>query len=123
MLRFPETYQKLNSLGIQEDHSLGYAQMPGFRASIASPYPWYDLTLERPTTLKVVPFTVMDATLNMYQKISPSEAVSQVKGLIEECKEVGGQFITLWHNESLSEKWKWEGWSNVLDEILEEAQL
>ncbi|MEO0405439.1 MAG: hypothetical protein AAF193_11260, partial [Bacteroidota bacterium] len=85
-------------------------------------FPWYDLSLERETPLEIIPFTVMDATLNMYQNVAPEDAVQHVTELIDECKNVGGQFITLWHNESLSEKWKWQGWSQVLDQILEAAK-
>ena len=117
MLRFPETYQRLVQNGIEEDHTMGYADQIGFRASVATPFPWFDLSRNIQSALTVVPFTFMDATLNMYLGYTPEEALDKVKPLIRECKTVGGQLIPLWHNETLSEKWNWVGWKQLLEQI------
>lgn len=118
MMSFPETYRRLLDQGIENDYSMGYAQEIGYRASIASPYYWYDLDAEQTTNLMIHPFAFMDATLNMYLKLTPEEAVEKVKGIIKESQDVGACLMTLWHNESFGEKWDWKGWRNVLDEIL-----
>jgi hypothetical protein len=123
MLRFPYTYRQLLSLDISDDYTMGYAQHPGFRASIASSFLWYDLDAERSTKLRIHPFTFMDATLNRYLKWNANEVRSKIKPLIDEVKKVNGTGMSLWHNESLSGTWFWKGWEKVLDEILQEAQI
>ncbi len=118
-LQFPETYQQLIANGITEDYSMGYASLPGFRAGTCTPFPLYDLTSENETSLRIYPFQVMDGTLNHYMKLSPDEALVECKKLIDEVKKVNGTFISLWHNESLSEMREWKQWRNVYYRLLE----
>ncbi|MFI5164946.1 MAG: DUF7033 domain-containing protein, partial [Bacteroidia bacterium] len=66
MLTFPETYRNLIANNITDDYTLGYAGNIGFRASICTPFYFYDLEKEETTTLRLNPFAVMDATLNTY---------------------------------------------------------
>jgi hypothetical protein len=54
-------------------------------------------------------------------KIQPDECLKYVKPIIDEIKAVNGTFVTLWHNESLSNNWPWKGWRNVYEEIVLEA--
>lgn len=118
MLRFPETYANLADNGILEDYTMGYASYPGFRAGTCSSYPFYNIQNETITNLRIFPFTVMDATLNKYMNKTPEEAIQILGELIDEVKSVNGTFISLWHNESLSEKWHWKGWRVVYEEML-----
>ncbi len=120
-LRLPETYKNLLDLDITEDYTMGYASKIGFRASTCTPFFFYDLDLEMETKLKVHPFQVMDATLCNYMKIQPEDCLKVVKPIIDEIKSVKGTFVTLWHNESLSNNWPWKGWRNVYEEIVLEA--
>ena len=118
MVRMPQTYQRLLENDIQNDYSMGFASQLGFRMSTCSVVPWYNLKTEQVTPLMLHPFPVMDATLNMYLQLSPTEAVEAVKPLIEKIRAVDGTFMTLWHNESLSDIWQWEGWKHVLEDII-----
>ena len=63
----------------------------------------------------------MDATLNLYMRLTPDEAFDKVKNLIVEIKKVNGVFSTLWHNETLSDEKQWKGWKKVYEDIIEEA--
>ena len=121
MLRFPETYRNLIANGISEDYTMGYADEVGFRASLCTPFYFYDLQKEEKTNLRIHPFAVMDATMNLYLKIKPAVALDYVRQLIDETKKVTGTFILLWHNESLSEVATWKGWKNVYEELIKEA--
>lgn len=121
ILRFPDTYQRLINLGIQEDYSMGYAQHLGFRASIATPFFWYNLKEETTTTLQIFPFQLMDVTFNSYLQISPKEVLNAVSSVINNTKKVNGHLISIWHNSSLSEAWEWKGWRKVYEEIIEQA--
>lgn len=118
MLRFPHTYNGLLENDIVEDYSMGYASQLGFRASICSSFYFYSLEQENKTPLKVYPFAMMDATLNYYLKMSPEEAIEELTPIIDEVKSLDGLFISLWHNNSLSETQEWVGWRKVFESML-----
>jgi len=120
-LRLPETYKNLLELDITDDFTMGYAGRIGFRAGTCTNFNFYDLDSEIETKLKVHPFQVMDATLCNYMKIQPEDSLKIVKPIIDEIKAVNGTFVTLWHNESISNVWPWKGWRNVYEEIVIEA--
>ncbi len=120
-LRLPHTYRNLLSADLREDYTMGYANHTGFRAGTCSPFMFYDLDLETETKLKVYPFAVMDGTLHDYLKLSPAKAMETINNLIEEVKNVKGTFISLWHNESLSEWRGWTGWREVYAHLVEKA--
>lgn len=120
-LAFPDTYQNLVECDILEDYSMGYAAQVGFRASICSPFHFYDLIDDEVTNLRLYPFAVMDATLNNYMKVKPEEAMKYVLPLIKETKAVNGTFISLWHNESLSNIWEWKDWKMVYEQVVKAA--
>jgi len=120
-LKLPATYQTLIANGIREDYTMGFASEVGFRAGIAAPFNWYDLSKEEITSLRVFPFTVMDATLYYYQKLSSDEAFIKTKSLINEVKKVNGYFQFLAHNDLLSEKISWKDWRSKFEELLSEA--
>jgi len=97
---------------------MGYATRIGFRASVCSPFYWYDLDTETETTLRVHPFPIMEATLRFYMKIKPENVVSTVQNVVDEVKRVNGTLITLWHNETMSDWREWKGWKNVYEEVV-----
>jgi len=119
ILKFPETYRNLLKAGIKEDYTMGYADDIGFRASIATPFPWFDLMGNVATDLRIHPFQVMDGTLNfLYLGLSKEEALSQTKTMIKTTQKIGGTFCLLWHNSTLSDLDEWNGWFNLYEEIL-----
>ena len=118
-LLFSETYQNLLKLGIKEDYTLGYASDVGFRAGTCTPFQFYDLYNEKATDLRIYPFYVMDVTLNQYLKLNVDEAVELITEIINKVKQVNGTFISLWHNESLSDHGNWKGWEPVYKQMLE----
>lgn len=120
-LQFPTTYRILQDIDITDDYTMGYANEVGFRASTCTPFNFYDLDLELETKLKIHPFQVMDATLNLYMKLSPEEVMPILKPMIDEVKKVNGTFVSLWHNETLSDEKQWMGWKNILEKIMNEA--
>jgi hypothetical protein len=122
-LRFnlPETYQQLIDLEIEEDHSMGYASKVGFRASTCTPFYFYDLDFEIQTPLKIFPFALMDTTLNDYLKITPKQSLGKIRDLRNEVKAVNGTFITLFHNESLSNHLRWRGWKRLYESMIKIA--
>lgn len=100
---FPETYRNLIELGIKEDYSLGYASHVGFRASICTPFKFYDLLKEEETDLMILPFAFMDGTFTEYLDLSATQSLEIIKELAENIKEVGGQLISIWHNSAIAD--------------------
>lgn len=120
-LNLPQTYHRLIECDITDDFTMGYAELPGFRASIASPFFFYDLDLEVETSLKIHPFAIMDGTLKDYLKIEPDQAAEIIDPLIQKVKAVDGTFISIWHNESFAENERWKGWRKVYEDLIEKA--
>lgn len=118
-LDLPKTYRNLIELSVKDDYTMGYASLPGFRASICTPFYFYDLELEKMTSLKVHPFAVMDATFKYYLKTSPVQAYEIIKKIVDDVRLVDGHLISLWHNETWSEYKEWKGWSSLYEKMLE----
>lgn len=121
MLSFPTTYRNLINLDITDDYTMGYASQPGFRAGIADTFYFYDLDADAATRLRVHPFAFMEGTLADYLKLSKEDALANMKALVDEVKKVDGTFISLWHNESLSDQQHWAGWRTVYEEMVRYA--
>ncbi|MCC7301452.1 MAG: polysaccharide deacetylase family protein [Bacteroidia bacterium] len=122
-LNFPQTYRNLLEMDILEDHTMGFAHEIGFRAGTCTAFNFYDLDLEIETRLRIHPFAVMDATLKYYMKVPPEKAMDHIREVVHEIKKVNGTFISLWHNESLSENKIWAGWRQVYEQMVKEASV
>jgi hypothetical protein len=112
-LRFPRTYRRLIKAGISEDYTMGYPSHTGFRAGICTPCYFYDLKKEAATSLKIIPFQVMDVTLRNYMGLPPAEAMQEIESLMREVKNAGGTFVSVWHNETLNGQGDWKGYREV----------
>jgi hypothetical protein len=118
-LDMPVTYQRLLSIGINQDYSMGYPSEIGFRAGTATPFYYYDLENEIKTNLLVYPFQIMDGTFFQYYHQSPDEAWPQIKDIILKIKEINGVFISLWHNETFADRQKYNGWGVLYEKMQE----
>ena len=120
-MRFPDTYETLINVGIKEDYSMGYASIPGFRAGIASPFTFYNLHMEKETSLHIYPFMFMDTTLSDYLKLKPEDYLQEVRPLIDETRAVGGTLTGIWHNYALEDdKSKHEAFKEILKKVAEQ---
>jgi hypothetical protein len=120
-LDLPMTYRRIIDLGICEDYTMGYASEVGFRAGTSLPFYFYDLDMEVETKLLLRPFAVMDGTLNEYMNLPVDDAQYLVKELMDRVKKVDGVFMSLWHNETVSDNRNWQEWNQVYEFTLEEA--
>ena len=118
-LTLPDTYRILIQNGITQDHSMGYGSINGFRASVASPFYWYDLDKEAVTSLKLYPFCYMDANSFFEQHLSAEEAGEELQYYHDTVKEVGGQLITIFHNHFLTKQPQWKPWREMYLRFLE----
>ena len=117
-LRFPETYRNLIELGMENDYSMGFADHTGFRAGTCSPFYFFDLETENITSLRVWPFAVMDRSLKKYMNLDQEQSLKKMNSLIDTVYHAGGLFISLWHNDSLSNYGEWEGWRRVYENMI-----
>jgi hypothetical protein len=120
-LTLPHTYLSLIQLGIKDDYSLGYPSHLGFRAGIAIPFQFFDLTNNEPTSLMVHPVPLMDVTMKDFLRLSTDESMSAISHIISTIKSVNGEFVSLWHNESLGETGRWVGWRGIYEEMVKLA--
>jgi hypothetical protein len=67
ILRFPDTYRTYASLGIKHDYSMQYPDIPGFRASTAHPFRFYDLGEEQQTRLTIHPICLSESHIRAQQ--------------------------------------------------------
>jgi hypothetical protein len=118
-INIPETYRMLIDIGIEEDYSMGYPSYPGYRASIAHSFYFYDLEKEEKTILLVHPFVVMDTTLKKYLHIRAKDVLDYIYPLVQEAKDVCGNFIFIFHNESMGGSKMWKNWNGVYENIIQ----
>ena len=99
-LRFPNTYRKFAELGIKNDYSMQYPNLPGFRASTAFPFRFYDLSDEQQTPLTIHPVCISEAHLRK-QRFS-----RKMRQLFLEyqnrLQELGAPFVVALTNESFN---------------------
>ena len=117
----PTTYQHLVALGITNDYSMGYGTCNGFRASIASPFYWYDLKKEEKTKLLIHPFCFMDANSYYEEKATPAVAAEQMMQYYESIMKVNGTMITVWHNSFLGTAEEFSGWKEAYEGFVTHA--
>ncbi len=116
----PMTYRRLLQYGIQQDFSMGYGTINGFRASVASSFYWYDLEKDEKTGLRIFPFCFMDANAYYEQHYTPAQAMSELLHYYRVIKKVGGIMITIWHNSILGSDAEFAGWREVYKIFLTE---
>lgn len=116
-LRFqlPSSYRDLIKAGIREDYSMGFAEHIGFRSGTARSHYWFDLQSNELTELLIHPFAYMDGTLLEYMEMTTDQSKVKIKEIFDEVQQFGGDFVFIWHNETIGDYNKWNGWSEVLD--------
>jgi hypothetical protein len=106
VLKFPNTYNDLLQAGIVEDYSMGYTNFNGFRASYCFPFRWYNLDLESQSSLKIHPFCMTENSVLTQAARENKSFTEVVQPLLHEVKKYGGQFISIFHNDTFSDEMK-----------------
>lgn len=116
----PQTFRVMIDAGITKEHSMGYASVNGFRASVASPFYWYDLEREVATNLLLYPFCLMDANSFYEQKFTAQQALEEMRRYYKVIKAVNGLMITLWHNTFFGTDELFTGWKEAYAQFVKE---
>jgi hypothetical protein len=118
-LNLPESYRNLVELEILEDYTMGYVNHPGFRAGTCTPFFFYDLDYEIQTPLKIHSYHLLDySLLKIHSLLDKKKALNE---LIYQIKQVGGEFVPVFHNYTFSEVDRWKGYKDLFNIILESA--
>ncbi len=106
-------------LKLRSTHSPGLITVGGggvgFRAGTARKHYFFDLIHNDRTNYEIVPFVYMDGTLHEYKHWTIEQSKTEIKSLYQEVATYGGDFICIWHNETIGDFAKWEGWKQVLE--------
>lgn len=116
----PQTFRHLINAGIENDFSMGYGSINGFRASVASPFYWFDLEKNEATRLVLYPFCYMDANSFYEQKYTPEQAFEEMIQYHKIVKGVNGTMISIWHNNFLGTDNFYAGWKEVYEKFIRE---
>ena len=115
VLKFPICYLNILNSGITSDYSMGYGNVPGFRAGTCTPFNWYDLQLEKVTPLVVHSYCLTDHIL---QFLTHEAATEKIHQYIDAVKMVNGTFYSSWSLKSLSDHPKYKKLKSLFREML-----
>jgi hypothetical protein len=121
-LSLPDTFEKLIDAGIENDYSMGYGSINGFRASVASSFYWYNLKSEKITTLRTHPFCFMDANSFYEQHLNASQAYDEIMHYLHACKKANGTLISIFHNNFLGTDKQFAGWKEMYEKFISQVQ-
>ncbi|APY10389.1 hypothetical protein BWZ22_03655 [Seonamhaeicola sp. S2-3] len=118
-LNLPESYRNLIDLEIKEDYTMGYVNHIGFRAGSCTPFLFYDLDYEVQTPLMIYPYHLLDYALLNNKSLLDKKKV--LKEVINEVKQVNGEFVPVFHNYTFTDVDQWKGYKELFNLILESA--
>ena len=93
--------------GFIYDSTLGYADMPGFRAGVCYEYSMYSLPDREKMNLKQRPLIIMEGQIISKQLEGlgfGNDAMSRFEYFKSVCQKYSGDFTLLWHNSFFSDK-------------------
>ena len=98
---------------------MGYVNEIGFRAGSCTPFLFYDLDYEIQTPLKIYSYHLMDyALLKKKSLLDKKKALNEI---INQIKQVNGEFIPVFHNYTFSDYKRWIGFKELFNVILDSA--
>lgn len=120
-LRFkvPYTWQIWNENGLETDHTLGFAEMEGFRCGTSFSYPVYNFLTREKLKLRESPLIFMEVSVTEYQKIDqPNDFKLRLQNIVNVVKKYNGQFVFLYHNSFFDTKFltheKYLEWISII---------
>lgn len=95
----------LSSIGITDDYTMGYPDRAGFRLGTCRPVRFVNPANCKLSDIVMHPLVIMDRSLEskQYMNLDYGQAYGLCKQLHAEARKYGGEFIMLWHNNSVSE--------------------
>lgn len=100
-LRFqiPSSYKNLIEAGFESDHSMGFSNTFGFRAGTSRAFRFYDVKMEKETSLLVQPFSLMDSTAFYSLNLSQEDWDTKIIHFRNLLKSLNGRLDLVLHND------------------------
>jgi hypothetical protein len=113
----PQSWRTYVAAGLSSDSSCGYAQRAGFRCGSCWSYRPCDLRTGEVLPLIEEPLIAMEASLlaGQYEGLSFPRAIERMRALGRACRAVNGDYVMLWHNDSLISQRQQAAYCAVLD--------
>lgn len=91
--------------GLKEDSSVGFAEQVGFRAGTCRRYQAWSWAEDKPLNVTERPLIAMEGSLlsKKYMNLDEEEGAILLNQLTTTIKKMKGEFVVLWHNDSLTE--------------------
>jgi hypothetical protein len=94
----PDTsWATLAALGVSRDHSVGYADLPGFRCGTSQPFQCFSLAQQRELAIEEWPLIIMDTTLAMLRTEGAYDT-GLITDIMHRTRRVDGCLTVLVHN-------------------------
>ena len=119
-VNLPETYREFIKQGITDDYTMIFASQSGYRTGLCVPYKWFDLQKNETTNLTIHTSIIMEGTLRDYNKLSAENAKHSTLYLLQDVKNFGGEFISIFHNDSFVPEQK--KWIEVYEKLLKSSK-
>lgn len=115
-IQIPGHYKQLVDVDKIHDYSMGYVNMPGFRAGTSMPYYFYDLDYEVQTPLLIHPYALHYKSIEGRMLNGQQQIIEQIADRV---REVSGDFTVMFdyrqfHNKQTTHV------NTILDQILNE---
>jgi peptidoglycan/xylan/chitin deacetylase (PgdA/CDA1 family) len=113
----------LAEVGLSYDTTLGFPDVIGFRAGIATPFRPWSFADDAPADIVEIPLAAMDATLaeDRYLGLSAKRAERRLTRLLDWAAENGGGFSILWHPDRFDPLTS-AGWDRLYYRVLEQIR-
>lgn len=98
-LNIPYSYRSLTDAEFDEDYSMGYSDVIGFRAGTFTQFNFYDISFEERLPIKVNPFCICDVAI---RKNKEPDLLSKIFGMKKMVKDLKGTFIAVFSNKNLN---------------------
>jgi hypothetical protein len=108
----PKTWQIWEEIGLEEDSSVGFGMINGFRAGCAYKYKVFNLETRKTLNLIEEPLIVMD--VNSDANSDPETVFKEVSYFSEVCHFFNGNFTLLYHNNYVLTKTQKFWYSEIL---------
>lgn len=103
--------------GMIMDSSLAFADREGYRCGTGDSFHIFDFLKRKKLELIESPLVLMDATLNLYRKLSPEQGKIVIEYFIKMGKKYNMKTVFLFHNSSF-DKINWKGWMKIYKDVL-----
>ena len=118
----PATLEALEYAGLSVDHTLGFADVAGFRCGTSHEFQAFDPVKNKILEIRLRPLVAMECSVidQEYMGLGNSDrALKEFLNLKRMCFKAKGRFSLLWHNSSLLNKRDFELFEDILSKSID----